>query len=169
MPKAQQLLQQPLSLNLDKHTHTHIRPPNSFFLKNTFISVNCWNARDGPHSPVQCGLLPQNEKSQEKGKEPSSRAHEEPSPPQLSLKANKAIFSNLWCRLRFQPRPSRCRREACALLPCLQGTFPSSSPWEALRLTLNSHHSWTQTSHTSEGLRQKGSLDHMAEPLPGKI
>lgn len=43
---------------------------------------------------------------------------------------------------------------------------------EALRLTLNSPPpppSQTQTSQASERLRQKGSLDHVAEPLPGKI
>lgn len=125
VPRAQQFLQ-PLSLNWTT-THTQSRQPSCFFLKNTFISVNCWNARDGPHSPVQCSLLPQNEKSEEKGKEPSSHAHEEPSLPQLSLKANKAIFSNLWCRLRFQLLPSRCR-EACVYLPVCRGPFHRCHP-----------------------------------------
>lgn len=138
-----------------------------FFLKNTFTSVNCRNARDGPHSPARCSILPQSNKSEEGGKELSSRALEEPSPPQLSSKANKAIFGI--CRLRLQPSlPSR-HPEACASLPVCRGPFHPCHPGGPEVDPELPPHSQTQTSLASERLRQKGSLDHVAEPLPGKI
>lgn len=84
----------------------------------------------------------------------SSRAHEGPCPPQLFFKSKQShlfecvVQTKIAATAAFQvPRPE--------LPPGLQGTFPPWSPWGALRLTLNSHHHWTQTSHIQKDFAQR--------------